>query len=106
MMVAPTPVVVSHQGTYGSPGRFSILSEIKKNVTRFSQNICCSQAVQSHISDKGVSDLIDAMEKLGQAGFRPRLSIVGDGEGRSRPNTRRLPVRCCAKADAKTLFIS
>src|SRR6516165_9519643 len=117
MMVAPTPVVVSHQGTYDSPGRFSILSEIKKNVTRFSHNICVSQAVQSHIpgrsvvipntyrsdvfkeysdvikdldivfvgrlvSDKGVIGLIEAMGELGRAGFRPRLSIVGDGPER------------------------
>jgi glycosyltransferase involved in cell wall biosynthesis len=117
MMVAPTPVVVSHQGTYDSPGRFSILSEIKKNVSRFSHNICVSQAVQSHIpgrsvvipntyrsdvfkeysdvikdldivfvgrlvSDKGVIGLIEAMGELGRAGFRPRLSIVGDGPER------------------------
>ena len=34
-------------------------------------------------SDKGVSDLVEAMGHLGQAGFRPRLSIVGDGPERS-----------------------
>jgi glycogen(starch) synthase len=34
------------------------------------------------VSDKGVSDLIDALGQLGQAGFRPRLSIVGDGPER------------------------
>ena len=32
MIIARTPVVVSHQGTYDSPGRFSILSEFKKTV--------------------------------------------------------------------------
>src|SRR5215468_7688914 len=110
MMIARTPVVVSHQGTYDLP-KFSILSEFKKTVARFSHNICCSQAVQSRIpgrsvvipntyrsnvfkeysdvikdldivfvgrlvSDKGVSDLIEAMGELGRAGVRPRLSIV------------------------------
>jgi glycogen(starch) synthase len=123
MMIAGTPVVVSHQGTYDLPGRFSILSELKKTVTRFSHNICCSQAVQAHIpgrsvvipntyrsnvfkeysdvikdldivfvgrlvSDKGVTDLIDALGQLGQAGFRPRLSIVGDGPERPAIFTR------------------
>jgi glycogen(starch) synthase len=118
MMVAGTPLVISHQGTYGSPGRFSIVPEVKKTVTRFSNNICCSQAVQSYIpgrsivipntyrgdvfkeysdvsrdldivfvgrlvSDKGVPDLIDALGELCQAGFRPRLSIVGDGPERT-----------------------
>jgi glycogen(starch) synthase len=117
MMIARTPVVISHQDTYPSPGRFSIVAQSKKTVTRFSHNICCSQAVQSHIpgrsvvipntyraeifkeyrevirdldivfvgrlvSDKGVSDLIDALGQLGQVGFRPRLSIVGDGPER------------------------
>src|SRR5215510_14324514 len=53
MMIAGTPVVVSHQGTYES-GRFSILSEFKKTVTRFSHNICCSQAVQAHIPGRSV----------------------------------------------------
>ena len=123
MMIARTPVVVSHQGTYDLPGHFSILSEFKKTVTRFSKNICCSQAVQAHIpgrsvvipntyrrdvfkeysdvikdldiifvgrlvSDKGVSDLIEAMGELGRAGFRPRLSIVGDGPERPAILTR------------------
>jgi glycogen synthase len=118
MMIAGTPLVISHQGTYGSPDRFSIVPEFKKTVTRFSNNICCSQAVQSYIpgrsvvipntyrsdvfkeysdvsrdldivfvgrlvSDKGVTDLIDALGHLGQAGFRPRLSIVGAGPERS-----------------------
>jgi len=118
MMIAGTPLVISHHGMYDSPSRLSgILSKIKKNVTRFSHNICVSQAVQSHIpgrsvvipntyrsdvfkecsdvikdldivfvgrlvSDKGVIDLIEAMGELGQAGFRPRLSIVGDGPER------------------------
>src|SRR5258707_15600154 len=45
MMMARTPVVVSHHSTYDSPSRFSILSEFKKIVTRFSNNICCSAAV-------------------------------------------------------------
>jgi glycogen(starch) synthase len=118
IMLTGTPLVVSHQSTYHTPGHFSILSEFKKTVTRLSSNICCSQAVQSHIrarsvvipntyrsevfkeysnvirdldivfvgrlvSDKGVTDLIDALGQLGQAGCRPRLSIVGDGPERS-----------------------
>jgi glycogen synthase len=117
MIIARTPLVVSHQGTYESPGRFRIVAQAKNTVTRFSHNICCSQAVQLRIpgrsvvipntyrdevfkeysdavrdldivfvgrlvSDKGVSDLIDALGQLGQAGFRPRLSIVGDGPER------------------------
>jgi glycogen(starch) synthase len=54
IMIARTPVVVSHQGTYDLPGRFSLLSEAKKIVTRFSHNICCSQAVQAHIPGPSV----------------------------------------------------
>ena len=122
MMIARTPLVVSHQGTYDT-ANLSIVAELKKAVTRFSKNICCSQAVQSHIpgrsvvipnsyraeifkeyrdvikdldivvvgrlvSDKGVSDLIEAMGELGRAGFRPRLSIVGDGPERPAILTR------------------
>jgi glycosyltransferase involved in cell wall biosynthesis len=117
IIVACTPLVISHQGTYDLP-KFSIVSELKKAVSQFSKNICCSQAVQSKIpgrsvvipnsyraeifkeyrdvskdldivfvgrlvSDKGVTDLIDALGQLGQAGFRPRLSIVGAGPERS-----------------------
>jgi glycogen(starch) synthase len=118
MMIAGTPLVISHHAMYGSPGCFSgLVEEFKKNVTRFSNNICVSQAVQAHIpgrsivipntyrtevfkdcndvirdldivfvgrlvSDKGVTDLIDALGQLGQVGFRPRLSIVGDGAER------------------------
>ena len=41
MMIAGTPLVISHQGTYDSPGRFSLVAELKKTVTRFSNNICC-----------------------------------------------------------------
>jgi glycosyltransferase involved in cell wall biosynthesis len=40
------------------------------------------------VSDKGVFDLIEAMGQLGRAGFRPRLSIVGDGPERSAIVTR------------------
>jgi glycogen synthase len=118
MTIAGTPLVISHHGTYDVPGHFSIVPEVKKTVTRFSNNICCSQAVQSYIpgrsvvipnayrsdvfreysdvsrdldiifvgrlvSDKGVTDLIDALGQLGQTGFRPRLSIVGDGPERA-----------------------
>jgi glycogen(starch) synthase len=123
MMIAGTPLVMSHHGTYGSLDRFSIVPEIKKAVTHFSNNICCSKAVQSHIpgesvvvpntyrsdvfreysdvsrdldivfvgrlvSDKGVPDLIDALGQLRQTGFRPRLSIVGDGPERAAIFTR------------------
>jgi len=119
MMIAGTPLVIIHHGTYGPPGRFSgIVAEFKKIVTRFSTNVCVSKAVQAHIpgrsivipntyrpeifkdyrdvirdldvvfvgrlvSDKGVMDLIDALGHLGQAGLRPRLSIVGDGPERT-----------------------
>jgi glycogen(starch) synthase len=118
MLIAGAPVVISHHGTYGSPDRFSgIVEECKKTVTRFSNNVCVSEAVQAHIpgrsivipntyrteifknyddvirdldivfvgrlvSDKGVTDLVDALGQLGQAGFRPHLSIVGDGPER------------------------
>lgn len=124
MIIAGTPLVISHHGTYGSPGRFGgIAAELKKNVTRFSNNVCVSRAVQSHIpgrsivipntyrteifkeysdvirdcdivfvgrlvSEKGVTDLIDALGQLGQAGFRPRLSIVGDGPERPAISTK------------------
>ena len=118
MIIERTPLVISHQINYGSLDHFSMLSEFKRTVTRFSSNVCCSRAVQSRIpgrsvvvpnsyraeifkeyndvikdldivfvgrlvSDKGVSDLIEAMGHLGRAGFRPRLSIVGDGPERS-----------------------
>ena len=120
VIVTRTPLVISHHGTYDSPG---IVPKLKKIVTRFSRNICCSQAVQSGVpgrsavipnsyrieifkehcdvtrdldivfvgrlvSDKGVTDLIDALGQLGQAGFRPRLSIVGDGPERQAILTR------------------
>jgi glycogen synthase len=118
MAIARTPLVISHQGTYGCPGRFSIVPELKKGVTRFTENICCSQAVQAFIpgrsivipntyrndifkeyadvsrdcdivfvgrlvSDKGVADLIDALRHLARTGFRPSLSIVGEGPERA-----------------------
>jgi glycogen(starch) synthase len=117
MIIAGAPFVISHQTTYNSTGRFTIVPEFKKTVTRFSNNICCSQAVQSHIpgrsvvipntyraevfkeygdvsrdldivfvgrivSDKGIADLIEALGQLGQTGFRPQLSLVGDGPER------------------------
>jgi len=122
VIIARTPLVISHQNTYDSP-TFNITLKFKKTVTRFSSNICCSRAVQSQIPgrsvvipntycadmfkeysdvmrdldivfvgrlvcDKGVSDLIDALAELGQIGFRPRLSIVGDGPERSAIITR------------------
>jgi glycogen(starch) synthase len=40
------------------------------------------------VSDKGVSDLIEAMGELGRGSFRPRLSIVGDGPERAAILTR------------------
>jgi glycogen(starch) synthase len=49
MMIAWTPLVISHQALPSSPDGFSMLGELKKTVTRFSGNICCSRAVQSHI---------------------------------------------------------
>jgi glycogen(starch) synthase len=123
MMIAGTPLVISHHAIYGSPHHVSIVPEFKKTVTRFSHNICCSQAVQLHvpgrsivipncyrsdlfreysevskdleivfvgrlIRDKGIADLIDALAELGRTGFRPRLSIVGDGPGRPHILTR------------------
>ena len=123
MMLAGSPLVISHHGTYGSVERFSILPELKKTVTRFSNNICCSEAVKSYIpgrsivipntyrsdvfreysdvsrdldivfvgrlvSDKGVLDLIDALEQLNQESFRPQLSIVGDGPERQAISAR------------------
>ena len=54
MMIAGTPVVISHQGTYDSPDHFSIVPKFKKTVSRFSNNICCSQAVQSYIPGRSV----------------------------------------------------
>src|SRR5262249_38186923 len=45
MMIAGIPLVISHQTTYNSSGWFTIVPEFKKTVTRFSNNICCSQAV-------------------------------------------------------------
>ena len=45
MMIAGTPLVMSHHGTYGSPDRFSgIVAELKKTVTRFSNNVCVSRS--------------------------------------------------------------
>jgi len=124
MMIVGTPLVISHHGTYTSPGGFSgIVTEVKRNVTRFSTNVCVSQAVQARIpgrsivipntyrteifkdyadvtrdldivfvgrlvSEKGVTDLIDALGQLSEAGFRPRLSIVGDGPERPAISTR------------------
>jgi glycogen(starch) synthase len=55
MMIAGTPFVISHHGTYSSPGGFSgIVTEVKKNVTRFSKNICVSQAVQGCIPGRSI----------------------------------------------------
>jgi len=114
VIVTRTPLVISHHGTYDSPG---IVPKLKKIVARFSHNICCSQAVQSCVpgrsvvipnsyrseifkeysdvtkdldivfvgrldSDKGAIDLVEALGLLSRAGFRPRLSIVGDGPER------------------------
>jgi len=119
MMIAGTPLVINHHNTYGSTGQFRIALEfVKKTATRFSNNICCSEALQSYIpgrsvvipntyrsdifreygdvsreldivflgrlvSDKGGGNLLDALRELGQTGFRPRLSIVGEGPGRA-----------------------
>src|SRR6266446_6411580 len=52
--IAGTPLVISHQGPYGSPGRFGVVPKLKKSVTRFSENICCSQAVQANVPGRSV----------------------------------------------------
>lgn len=123
IMLAGSPLVIAHHGTYGSVKHFSVLPELKKTITRFSNNICCSEAVKSYIpgysivipntyrsdifrqysdvirdldivfvgrlvSDKGVMDLIDALEQLNQESFRPRLSIVGHGPERQAISAR------------------
>src|SRR5262249_49525654 len=54
IMLAGTPLVISHHGTYGSVDRFSILPEVKKTLTRFSNNICCSKAVKSYIPGRSI----------------------------------------------------
>jgi glycogen(starch) synthase len=117
MLLGGVPIVISHQGTYGPRGKLDPISLLKNSVTRFTTNICCSQAVQASIpgpsivipntyddetfrprndvvrdrdivfvgrlvSDKGVKDLISAFECLGSGGFRPNLTIVGDGPER------------------------
>jgi glycogen synthase len=132
MILAGRPLVISHHGTYGSINRFSILPELKKTVTRFSNNICCSEAVKSYlpghsivipntyrsdvfreygdvsrdldivfvgrlVSDKGAMVLIDALEQLNQEGFRPRLSIVGDGPERRAISARAEALRLGAQ---------
>jgi glycosyltransferase involved in cell wall biosynthesis len=114
VMVVRRPFVISHQTVYDSPGKFSVLAELKKFVTQFSNNVAISQSVQSRIpgrsvvipntyrseifkgyddvvrdldivfvgrlvSEKGVTDLVDALSYLSHAGLRPQLSIVGDG---------------------------
>ena len=53
-MITRTPLVISHQAYPSSPGHVSIVSELKKMVTRFSSNICCSRAVQSHVPGRSV----------------------------------------------------
>jgi len=114
ILISRRPFVLSHHGVYGSASTFSLTSEMKKAVARFSHNICISAAVQSKIpghsvvipntyrseiykkfedvnqdvdvifvgrlvSDKGVTDLVDAFAYLRQTGLRPKLSIVGEG---------------------------
>src|SRR5260370_38964796 len=54
MMLAGSPLVISHHGTYGWVERFAILSELKTTVTRFSNNICCSEAVKSDIPGRSI----------------------------------------------------
>jgi glycogen synthase len=54
MLVTRRPFVISHQASYGSPGHFSLIEGFKKNVTRFSNNICCSKAVQSTIPGRSI----------------------------------------------------
>jgi glycogen synthase len=54
MLIARRPLVISHQGYDGSSGRSKVISQFKKTVTRFSSNICCSRAVQSHIPGRWI----------------------------------------------------
>ena len=54
MMIVQRPFVISHQTIYNSPARFSVGVQLKKAVTRFARNICCSQSVQSHIPGPSV----------------------------------------------------
>jgi glycosyltransferase involved in cell wall biosynthesis len=114
ILIANRPFVVSHHGLYNSTSRISIVPKLKNVTTRFTNNICCSDAVRSGIpgpsvvipnsyrseifkeygdvsrdldilfagrlvSDKGVTDLIDALRHLGERRLRPTLSILGQG---------------------------
>lgn len=117
MIIASTPVVMSHHNTYGSHGQLNVPALLKRGFTRLTNNVCCSRAIQSHISgesivipntyrseffkeygdvskdldvvflgrlvsDKGASDLIQAIDELNRLGMRSQLSIVGDGPER------------------------
>jgi glycogen synthase len=54
MMIARRPFVISHHGLYHSADKFSMISRLKTGITRFTDNICCSQAVQSYIIGRSV----------------------------------------------------
>jgi glycogen synthase len=54
LLLARTPFVVSHHGSYGTPGDFSALAEIKKSITKITSNVCCSQAVQATIPGRSI----------------------------------------------------
>jgi glycogen(starch) synthase len=47
MLLAGTPVVISHQNFYGGGQCWSLVEEIKKRVTLLTKNICLSHAVQA-----------------------------------------------------------
>jgi glycogen synthase len=55
MIMARRPYVISHQTLYESRGRLSAVAGLKKAVTRFSSNICCSKSVQSQMPGRSIA---------------------------------------------------
>src|SRR5262249_8349231 len=101
IMIARTPLVISHHGGYGSPAKTSVAVRRESRGFRdrrsLSQILIAMKSLKNTAMSpgililylsvalsliKGVSDLIDALSVLGGAGLRPRLSIVGDGPER------------------------
>jgi glycosyltransferase involved in cell wall biosynthesis len=54
ILLSRKPFVVTHQGSYGSPNQLDLAETLKKIVTRFSNNICCSDAVKTSIPGKSI----------------------------------------------------